>query len=532
MSANGNGRPDLPYSDDAELSVLGSLLIAPDRLGEVSEILPRSDEFHSQHAQRLYGTMLDVGADLTLIGERLKAAGEWDDDTARYAKAAGDAVPSARHAVHYAKIVATKARQRDLILRAARLDQIARDSRTADSDPEAWHADVERALRAAAALNGTAPRLTYPAITAAELASTRYAITYLIPGMLAEHQPGSIIGPKKALKTSLLLDVAIALSTAGCFLGRFRVPESRRVLVMSGESGMAVIQETCFRICDAAGCRLEDTGIIFSDKLPMFGHPEHHHALRKYLADHAIQVAFFDPLYRCIETGGREGSIFAMGKPLGDMADICCEAGVTPILAHHSKSTRPDPYTPGDLDDASWAGVAEFSRQWMVLTRREQYEPGTGFHRLWLSVGGSAGHSSLWGVDVNEGPYSSLAPRTWEVEVKTADEVRGTASEQAQAVKAQREEQQLKQDQAAVVKVLMSVGPATKTDLKARAGINTARLNAALAGMLDDGDLTECRIKKHTREETHYALSNGGDWVCPGLPGQGARTSCPAMHGW
>ena len=70
----------------------------------------------------------------------------------------------------------------------------------------------------------------------------------------------------------------------------------------------------------------------------------------------------------------------------------------------------------------AWSGFAEFSRQWLLIGRREMYEPGSGEHKLWLSVGGSAGHSALWAVDIDEGP--SGTPRHWKVELSTPTEAR------------------------------------------------------------------------------------------------------------
>ena len=75
-----------------------------------------------------------------------------------------------------------------------------------------------------------------------------------------------------------------------------------------------------------------------------------------------------------------------------------------------------------DLDDLSWVGWAEFSRQWILLSRREAYIPGTGEHRLWFDLGGSAGQQSRWALDVEEG--TDCDDRHWNVELLSAEDAK------------------------------------------------------------------------------------------------------------
>ena len=73
---------------------------------------------------------------------------------------------------------------------------------------------------------------------------------------------------------------------------------------------------------------------------------------------------------------------------LRGMGEVCAAAGCTMLLAVHNKKGKVDPYSPPELEDIAWAGFQEYFRQWLLVGRRERYEPGTGDHHLWLNVGG------------------------------------------------------------------------------------------------------------------------------------------------
>jgi hypothetical protein len=45
------------------------------------------------------------------------------------------------------------------------------------------------------------------------------------------------------------------------------------------------------------------------------------------------------------------------------------------------------------------------------IGRRSRYDEGSGRHSLWLTVGGSVGHSGRYKLDINEGRNSALTGR-------------------------------------------------------------------------------------------------------------------------
>ena len=73
-----------------------------------------------------------------------------------------------------------------------------------------------------------------------------------------------------------------------------------------------------------------------------------------------------------------------------------------------------------DLDDLSQAGFAESARQWLLLSRRSEFVDECGHHELWMRTGGSAGHSSAWSIDIQEGTLSNhMLGQKWEVKVRS-----------------------------------------------------------------------------------------------------------------
>jgi hypothetical protein len=345
-------------------------------------------------------------------------------------------------------------------------------------------------------------RVEYQLITCRELDAADYDLEYLIDHMLVARQPCVFAGGKKCLKTSLLIDLAIALATGTPFVDRFQIRRAARVLLMTGESGLATIQETARRISAAKGLALSEVaGLIFSPQLPLFGHLLHMDAVAETLAANQIEVLVVDPAYLAMPTDGNESSLFAMGALLRGIADVCQKAGVTFILAHHTRKTLTDPYAPPELEDIAWAGFNEFARQWVLVGRRERYEPGSGQHRLWLNAGGSAGHSSCWALDISEGAYDGRTPRTWQVSLLRAEEARQDAEQRQESAKVEKAStKQTMKVEAATKKLVQAAvkypNGETKRTLFDTAGLSNALGNLALAAAIDAKAMVACEVTK------------------------------------
>ena len=194
----------------------------------------------------------------------------------------------------------------------------------------------------------------------------------------------------------------------------------------------------------------------------------------------------------------------ALGQILANLIRICGERGVTPVLIHHFKRTRStsDPYAPGELLDLTQAGAAEIAGQWLLLTRREPFDPDqAGEHRLWLSAGGRVGHSSLHAVDLHEGRLCDPCGRKWEIDIRPATEARQDADARREEAKRRRAEERtaaaLDSDRKELVTILATAAqPQTKTEIRTRATFGYGRFNCAFASLVQDGTIEPKELTK------------------------------------
>lgn len=127
----------LPYSLDAEQSVLGAILIDPECFGEVTQIIKQDDFYLENHAQifalmqkySLQGKHIDV---INLINS-LVADNVYEDEAAArsYIKLLVDVVPGTSNVCDYASIVRDKSTLRRLITAA---EEIQKDAYTEGED--------------------------------------------------------------------------------------------------------------------------------------------------------------------------------------------------------------------------------------------------------------------------------------------------------------------------------------------------------------------------------------------------------------
>lgn len=357
------------------------------------------------------------------------------------------------------------------------------------------------------AITATSTPQTFDTLTSRELDDGAFALDYFVADMLVKSQPCVLAGPKKCLKTNILIDLTLSLASQAKFLNEFYVAKPVRVALVSGESGQATIQETARRVARSKPWNnLTDyENAFWCFDLPKLGQPDTAKTIIAYVQKHELDVLVLDPAYLCMPLGDSAGNLFLVGVMLADLTKVTAETGCTIILCHHTKKSVNDPFAAPELENISWSGFQEWARQWILLGRREAYDPEqAGSHRLWLSVGGSAGHSGLWALDIEEGSRKDIGGRRWDVQVTTASVAIAQTIEQREEKKSERADERsvarIEVDAAKLLKVYQRTPEGTTAKAaREEAAWSGTRFAPANAKLLNDQKICPCQVTRSNR---------------------------------
>ena len=259
----------------------------------------------------------------------------------------------------------------------------------------------------AQALNRLAPR------PVAEL-NTMPARDWVVPDVLPAGEPGVIGGPAKSFKTGIAVDLAVSVATGTPFLNFFPVPAARPVWVISGEVGQHALKDQVVRVAAARGLDLSGLGnLAWATAVPALDQAADMAAVAEYVRLGQFEVVILDPLYLALAgVAGQASNLLAVGPLVHRFAAACRIAGATPIVVHHTTKRPTKAARYAELADLTQAGVGEVARSWLLVhklaparadTEDEADPPDEepGLYSYTMNVGGSAGHSSRWRLDVD-----------------------------------------------------------------------------------------------------------------------------------
>lgn len=298
------------------------------------------------------------------------------------------------------------------------------------SPDEAMTIATSKAQKEAAVAVQTYYRIE-PTWTLSKLLESDVREEWMIENMLVASQPCLIAGASKGMKTTFAIALAICLAS-GRNLFNFKTVARRRVHIASAESGKATIKKTVLAIMDAFEIvdderreLVDGNWLSFDWFVPRVSDQAFLDYYQQCLKTSGAEVAIFDPLYLSIEN--KQSSQEENGQQLNQLVKTILDANCLPIIVDHTKlsSENVKQYQPLQLSDLSGAGKSNFFRQWLLLGRRERFEPavdGVQNHRLWLTVGGSAGHAGQWALDIEE-TNESITDRSYQFDLQAFSEV-------------------------------------------------------------------------------------------------------------
>jgi len=386
-----------PHSEQAEASLLGSLLLDSSKI-EAVPVEPCW--FYSPANEIICRTLLTLHSEGTAldpvtVSERLEQDGRLADaGGAAHVAMLMEIVPHSAHCGHYADIVRGKYLRRHAISRAKWIiSELSQD----DCDPE--HVIRHSLHTLTESLGGTDDK--FGGICVSELWDlAAEPVTWLVDNILSADQPTIFGAKQKALKTTLLTDLAVSLASGWPWLGQFDIPERRRVLFITGEASNRAAMRKVRRAAETRNVTRESLqGWLHVEAMnfPNLPTMQHCHAVQQAIQKHRFTVVILDPLYMGLQ-GVNTSNLTEVGPAMRQFMHACEPAAV--IIAHHVKKSASFDDAP-NLEDLSQAGIAEFAGNYWLMGRMGEYQ-GDGKHTLAVRYGGRDEQFGLLRLDFDE----------------------------------------------------------------------------------------------------------------------------------
>ena len=223
-------------------------------------------------------------------------------------------------------------------------------------------------------------------------------------------------------------------------------------------------------------------------------------------------MVIIDCLYLCGVSGDTSKNQFDMGELLKSIGNVFVENDCTLVLLHHTTKHIPVG-EPLQLDNSAFAGTAEYAAQWLLVNRIKLFDPGSGHHELWLTIGARAGHGGLYGVTIDEGPFVEGRDRDWNVQVMKPEEMRQADRDGKENAREADRLEKFHGDKVRITRAMAALERLhpegnSKTAIRDRAGFKGNRFDEALCAALNDGAAVECEFLRsnHKTPQQGYKL--------------------------
>jgi hypothetical protein len=352
---NDKGEPLPPPHDiEAEIGVLGSLLLLDERLhaadGEIAlrvlEALEPTDFYTAPHAAlyRVLAEMRRAGpVDSVLLREELQRRGVLAriGGTSTISRIL-QSVPSAANAEHYAKIVKRTARKRELLAAAALLKRSVFMDDDAAVDLAVQHAHHAHTRPLVASPTGVSGDAIQDAFGRGEIA----ARSWFLEGIFHTGHVGEVVGPQSGGKSALLWELAILAATPGnANVVRWPIAPRPadspwRVGLILGENETGEVAERLYSIFREA--RWPKDLIVFEllalDEPPDLAQPEGRAWFERIVREHNLEVLVIDNLTSLC--GGDFNDNTLAKATMGWLRRFARRNAVTPIMGVHTGKTN------------------------------------------------------------------------------------------------------------------------------------------------------------------------------------------------